>query len=99
VENPMLGQGLMQTIARVNRVFRDKPGGLVVDYLGLAYNLRRALAIYTQSDRWPDGHRSRRSRGRLARQVILFAVMTPSKSRTAITPKPILDFFAEGRSG
>ena len=45
----MLGQGLMQTIARVNRVFRDKPGGLVVDYLGLAYNLRRALAIYTQS--------------------------------------------------
>jgi type I restriction enzyme R subunit len=39
----------MQAIARVNRVFRDKPGGLVVDYLGLAHELRRALATYTES--------------------------------------------------
>ena len=45
----MQGHGLMQAIARVNRVFQDKPGGLVVDYLGLADNLRRALAVYTQS--------------------------------------------------
>ncbi|MEP7198471.1 MAG: type I restriction enzyme endonuclease domain-containing protein, partial [Chloroflexota bacterium] len=41
--------GLMQAIARVNRVFKDKPGGLVVDYLGLADQLRRALAVYTES--------------------------------------------------
>ena len=39
----------MQAIARVNRVFKDKPGGLVVDYLGLAQDLKRALAAYTES--------------------------------------------------
>ncbi len=48
-DKPMQGHGLMQAIARVNRVFRDKPGGLVVDYLGLADQLRRALATYTES--------------------------------------------------
>jgi type I restriction enzyme, R subunit len=48
-DKPMQGHGLMQAIARVNRVFRDKPGGLVVDYLGLADQLKRALATYTQS--------------------------------------------------
>ena len=49
VDKPMRGHGLMQSIARVNRVFKDKPGGLVVDYLGLAQELRRALATYTES--------------------------------------------------
>jgi len=49
VDKPMRGHGLMQAIARVNRVFRDKPGGLVVDYLGLADHLRKALADYTES--------------------------------------------------
>jgi type I restriction enzyme R subunit len=49
VDKPMRGHGLMQAIARVNRVFRDKPGGLVVDYLGLADQLKYALAMYTQS--------------------------------------------------
>ncbi len=49
VDKPMRGHGLMQAIARVNRVFRDKPGGLVVDYLGLAHELRQALATYTES--------------------------------------------------
>ncbi len=49
VDKPMRGHGLMQAIARVNRVFRDKPGGLVVDYLGLAHELRRALATCTES--------------------------------------------------
>jgi type I restriction enzyme R subunit len=49
VDKPMRGHGLMQAIARVNRVFRDKPGGLVVDYLGLAQELKQALASYTQS--------------------------------------------------
>ena len=49
VDKPMRGHGLMQAIARVNRVFRDKPGGLVVDYLGLADQLKQALATYTES--------------------------------------------------
>ena len=44
VDKPMRGHGLMQAIARVNRVFKDKPGGLIVDYLGLAYELKQALA-------------------------------------------------------
>jgi type I restriction enzyme R subunit len=48
-DKPMRGHGLMQAIARVNRVFKDKPGGLVVDYLGLADHLRQALAVYTES--------------------------------------------------
>jgi len=48
VDKPMKGHGLMQTIARVNRVFGDKPGGLVVDYLGLAHELKQALANYTE---------------------------------------------------
>jgi len=48
-DKPMHGHGLMQAIARVNRVFRDKPGGLVVDYLGLADQLKHALATYTDS--------------------------------------------------
>jgi type I restriction enzyme R subunit len=47
VDKPMYGHGLMQAIARVNRVFKDKPGGLIVDYLGLADQLRQALANYT----------------------------------------------------
>lgn len=49
VDKPMRGHGLMQAIARVNRVFQDKPGGLVVDYLGLAHELKQALATYTES--------------------------------------------------
>ncbi|MFN7135758.1 MAG: type I restriction enzyme endonuclease domain-containing protein, partial [Myxococcales bacterium] len=49
VDKPMRGHGLMQAIARVNRVFKDKPGGLVVDYLGLADQLKTALATYTES--------------------------------------------------
>jgi type I restriction enzyme R subunit len=49
IDKPMRGHGLMQTIARVNRVFKDKPGGLIVDYLGLAYELKKALSTYTES--------------------------------------------------
>jgi len=49
IDKPMRGHGLMQAIARVNRVFHDKPGGLVVDYLGLAHELKAALANYTES--------------------------------------------------
>jgi len=50
VDKPMQGHGLMQAIARVNRVFRDKPAGLVVDYIGVAQNLKTALGQYSQHD-------------------------------------------------
>jgi type I restriction enzyme R subunit len=49
VDKPMRGQGLMQTIARVNRVWKDKPGGLVVDYIGIGEELKQAIAQYTRA--------------------------------------------------
>lgn len=49
IDKPMKGHNLMQAIARVNRVFSDKKGGLVIDYIGIASELRQALATYTQS--------------------------------------------------
>ena len=51
VDKPMRGHGLMQAIARVNRVFRDKPAGLIVDYIGVAQNLKSALGQYSREDR------------------------------------------------
>jgi type I restriction enzyme, R subunit len=55
VDKPMQGHGLMQAIARVNRVFKDKPGGLIVDYLGIADQLKEALKDYTESDQGETG--------------------------------------------
>ena len=55
VDKPMKGHGLMQAIARVNRVFKDKPGGLIVDYIGIAQNLKSALGQYSGSDRDQTG--------------------------------------------
>ena len=49
VDKPMRDHGLMQAIARVNRVFKDKPGGLIVDYLGIAQEVKKAVATYTDS--------------------------------------------------
>lgn len=49
IDKPMQGHGLMQAIARVNRVFKDKPGGLIVDYLGIGDSLKKALKTYTES--------------------------------------------------
>lgn len=51
IDKPMKGHGLMQAIARVNRVYKDKPGGLIVDYLGIAPSLKEALSYYTQEGR------------------------------------------------
>jgi type I restriction enzyme, R subunit len=50
IDKPMSGHNLMQAIARVNRVFGDKEGGLIVDYIGIAHDLKNALAVYTASD-------------------------------------------------
>jgi type I site-specific restriction-modification system R (restriction) subunit len=49
IDKPMKGHNLMQAIARVNRVFKDKPGGLVVDYLGIAADLKKALSFYSDA--------------------------------------------------
>jgi type I restriction enzyme R subunit len=49
IDKPMQGANLMQAIARVNRVYKDKPGGLIVDYIGIASDLKEALAVYTES--------------------------------------------------
>lgn len=49
IDKPMQGHNLMQAIARVNRVYKDKPGGLIVDYLGIASDLKQALAFYSDS--------------------------------------------------
>ena len=65
VDKPMSGHNLMQAIARVNRVFKDKPGGLVVDYIGLADPAARAMRNYTEKaapasrrSTWPKPSRS-----------------------------------------
>jgi type I restriction enzyme R subunit len=55
VDKPMKGHGLMQAIARVNRIFRNKPAGLIVDYIGIAAELKAALAHYSQSDQAQTG--------------------------------------------
>ena len=55
VDKPMKGHGLMQAIARVNRVFSNKPAGLVVDYIGVAQNLKSALGQYSGGDRDQTG--------------------------------------------
>ena len=55
VDKPMRGHGLMQAIARVNRVFGEKQGGLIVDYIGIAESLKRALADYSERDRGETG--------------------------------------------
>ncbi|WP_410514049.1 type I restriction endonuclease subunit R [Paenibacillus sp. BR2-3] len=55
IDKPMSGHNLMQAIARVNRVFKDKQGGLVVDYIGIAENLKEALKQYTESDKKTTG--------------------------------------------
>ena len=49
IDKPMKGHNLMQAIARINRVYKDKPGGLVVDYLGIASDLKKALSFYSDS--------------------------------------------------
>ena len=49
IDKPMQGHNLMQAIARVNRVYKDKAGGLVVDYIGIANDLKKALSLYTDS--------------------------------------------------
>jgi type I restriction enzyme R subunit len=88
IDKPMRGHGLMQAIARVNRVWGDKPGGLVVDYLGIGAELRAALAQYTARDR---------DQVRLdPNEVIRQTLMRLESAQALLEGAPWHDFFACG---
>ncbi len=90
IDKPMRGHGLMQAIARVNRVFRDKPAGLVVDYIGIAQNLKKALGQYSASDAGQTGIDEAQAVAVLLRQFDIVATMfygfdvTPGVSGTPV---------------
>ena len=69
LDKPMKGHTLMQAIARVNRVFKDKEGGLIVDYIGIANDLRKALAEYTEDDKKTNRHSPGSSRSQDAGKI------------------------------
>jgi type I restriction enzyme, R subunit len=75
IDKPMKGHGLMQAIARVNRVFSDKPAGLVVDYIGIAQSLKNALRDYTPSDQGNTGIDEREAIIALQQNYEIVAVM------------------------
>lgn len=80
VDKPMRGHGLMQAIARVNRVFKGKPGGLIVDYIGLAQNLKTALGEYSTGDRKQVGiNEADAIRSLQERYEIVRAMFNPGK--------------------
>ena len=70
LDKPMRGHTLMQAIARVNRVFGDKPGGLVVDYLGIAADLKRALAFYGEAGGKGDPARTQERAAEILREKL-----------------------------
>jgi type I restriction enzyme R subunit len=91
VDKPMRGHGLMQAIARVNRVFRDKPAGLVVDYIGVAQNLKSALGQYSPADRDQTGiDESEAVRVLLEKYEIVRAMFRPD-TKGGFDYRPALD--------
>ncbi len=95
VDKPMRGHGLMQAIARVNRVYKDKPGGLIVDYLGLADVLRRgAGGLHRQRRPGRNGHRRRKrpspSCWRSTRSAAACSTASTGQSWTTGTPAQCL---------
>ena len=80
VDKPMKGHSLMQAIARVNRTFRDKEGGLIVDYIGIATNLREAVAQYTKDDQDKAGiDTSEFAKVALEKHDIVKGILSPVK--------------------
>ena len=75
IDKPMRGHGLMQAIARVNRVFRDKPAGLIVDYIGIAQNLKNALGDYSKPDQGQTGIDEEQAVGVLAEKFEVVKAM------------------------
>lgn len=91
IDKPMRGHGLMQAIARVNRVWGEKPGGLVVDYLGIGAELRAALAKYTARDR----DQVRLDPDEAVRQTL----MRLESAQVFLEGSPWRDFFPAGPAG
>jgi type I site-specific restriction-modification system R (restriction) subunit len=90
IDKPMKGHGLMQAIARVNRVFRDKPAGLGVDYIGIAQNLKVALGQYSGSDREQTGiNEDEAIAGMLERYEVVRDVFRPN-ARDGFDYRPAL---------
>ena len=102
VDKPMQGHGLMQAIARVNRKFSDKPGGLVVDYLGLADGLKRALTRYTRAGaRVAQPSRKRtpsRRYGGNTRSVKLSSTASPGRNGESVRQRSALASFRPPKS-
>jgi type I restriction enzyme R subunit len=91
IDKPMRGHGLMQAIARVNRVWGDKPGGLVVDYLGIGAELREALAQYSARDR----EQVRLDQDEAVRQTL----MRLESAEALLGKAPWRDFFGAAPAG
>ena len=89
IDKPMKGHGLMQAIARVNRVFRDKPAGLVVDYIGVAQNLKNALGQYSNRDREQTGiDEAEAVRVMLEKYEVVRAIFRPTRRAASTTGRP-----------
>ncbi len=98
IDKPMKGHGLMQAIARVNRVFRDKPAGLVVDYIGVAQNLKAALGQYSTGDREQTGiDEAQAIRVLLEKYEIVRAIFRPN-TKGGFDYRPALDVKATSQS-
>jgi type I restriction enzyme, R subunit len=98
IDKPMKGHALMQAIARVNRVFRDKNGGLVVDYIGVAQNLKSALGQYSSRDREQTGiDESEAIRVMLEKYEIVHAIFRPD-TKGGLDYRPVLDAKATPQS-
>jgi type I restriction enzyme R subunit len=91
VDKPMRGHGLMQAIARVNRVFRDKPAGLVVDYIGVAQNLKSALGQYSPGDREQTGIDEAEAVAVLLEKYEIIRAMFRPHTRGGFDYRPALD--------
>jgi len=88
IDKPMRGHNLMQAIARVNRVFKDKPGGLVVDYLGIATDLKKALSFY--ADAGGKGNPTEKLEKAIAMMIEKFEVVQQFFNEQAKTQDDIL---------
>jgi type I restriction enzyme, R subunit len=98
IDKPMKGHGLMQAIARVNRVFRDKPAGLVVDYIGVAQNLKAALGQYSSGDREQTGiDEAQAIRVLLEKYEVVRAIFRPD-TKGGFDYRPALDAKATPQS-
>jgi len=97
VDKPMRGHTLMQAIARVNRVFKDKPGGLIVDYLGFAAELKEALSEYTERDQKETGISQEQAVALMLEKFEIVAAMFHGYDYTAFfraTPRERLSLIA-----